>query len=77
MYALEEVRRRLFYELCQALTAAHRSFLLSLVQLKPRWECMSFPHLQDLPAIRWKLLNLAMLKGSKLTEQEERLNACF
>ena len=77
LYALEEVRRRLFHELPQALTASHRTFLLSLVQLKPRWECMPFPHLQDLPAIRWKLLNLAKLKGSKLTEQAERLNACF
>jgi hypothetical protein len=75
--ALKEVRRRLFQELPRALTATHRSFLLSLVQRQPQWDCMPFPHLQELPTIRWKLLNLGKLKGPKLAEQSERLAACF
>ncbi|MBD2551427.1 nucleotidyl transferase AbiEii/AbiGii toxin family protein [Microcystis elabens FACHB-917] len=53
------------------------TFLLSLVQNQPRWDCMPFPHLQELPAIRWKLQNLAKLKGAKRTEQIEGLQACF
>lgn len=75
--ALEEGRRRLFQELPLALTAAHRTFLLSLVQRQPQWDCMPFPHLRELPAIRWKLLNLGKLRGQKLAEQSERLTACF
>ena len=53
------------------------TFLLSLVQNQPRWDCMPFPHLQELPAIRWKLQNLAKLKGAKRAEQVDRLQACF
>ena len=74
---LEQIRLRLLHELPRALTHEHRNFLLSLVKKQPRWDCMPFPHLQQLPSIRWKLLNLAKLKGSKLAEQAERLEACF
>ena len=41
--ALEEVRRQLFHELPKALTAAQRTFLLSLVQRQPQWDCLPFP----------------------------------
>lgn len=62
---LEEVRRRLFSELPEALTADHRAFLLGLVQADPDWSLMKCSHLQDLPAIRWKLENLLRLKQSR------------
>jgi predicted nucleotidyltransferase component of viral defense system len=75
--ALEQTRQRLVQDLPRALTDQHRSFLLSLVQNQPRWDCMLFPHLQELPAIRWKLQNLAKLRGAKRAEQVERLEACF
>jgi len=75
--ALEQTRERLVHDLPRALTTQHRNFLLSLVQNQPRWECMPVPHLQELPAIRWKLQNLAKLKGAKRAEQVERLLACF
>ena len=74
---LEQTRTRLVQDLPRALTDQHRTFLLSLVQNQPRWDCMPFPHLQELPAIRWKLQNLAKLKGAKRAEQVERLEACF
>ncbi len=74
---LEQTRTRLVQDLPRALTDQHRTFLLSLVQNQPRWDCMPFPHLQELPAIRWKLQNLAKLKGGKRTEQIEELQACF
>lgn len=74
---LEQTRTRLVQELPRALTDQHRTFLLSLVQNQPRWDCMPFPHLQELPAIRWKLQNLATLKGAKRAEQVEGLQACF
>lgn len=75
--ALEQTRKRLVQDLPRALSDQHRTFLLSLVQNQPRWDCMPFPHLQELPAIRWKLQNLAKLRGAKRTEQIEGLQACF
>jgi predicted nucleotidyltransferase component of viral defense system len=74
---LEQVRERLVQELPRSLTHQHRIFLRSLVKNQPLWDCMPFPHLQELPAIRWKLQNLANLRGKKLVEQIERLEACF
>lgn len=59
---LETTRARLFDLLPKALTPAHHAFLLSLVQAEPDWSQMPFEHLQELPAIRWKLMNLAKLK---------------
>ena len=74
---LEQVRERLVQDLPRALTDQHRTFLLSLVQNQPRWDCMPFIHLQELPAIRWKLQNLAKLKSAKSAEQIQGLEACF
>ncbi len=74
---LEQVRERLVQDLPRALNDQHRTFLLSLVQNQPRWDCMPFPHLQELPAIRWKLQNLAKLRGPKRAEQVQGLEACF
>jgi hypothetical protein len=74
---LEQVRARLVQDLPRALTQQHRDFLRSLVKNQPLWDCMPFPHLQELPAIRWKLQNLAKLRGSKRAEQVQGLEASF
>jgi len=50
-------------ELPQALTINHRKFLLSLVQIKPDWSLLPFKHLQNMPAIQWKLENLKKLRS--------------
>jgi predicted nucleotidyltransferase component of viral defense system len=62
--ALFQVQVRLLQELPQQLTPAHRGFLLSLVQGDPAWELMPMQHLRELPALKWKLINLAKLKKS-------------
>jgi len=77
---LQEVRRRLKAELPVALTALQRQFLLSLVAGEPDWHLMKCPHLSQLPAMRWKLQNLAKLKKSnprKFAQQTEELKARF
>jgi hypothetical protein len=61
--ALERVQEQVIAELPRALTGAHRDFLLSLVRAEPAWELMPFKHLQQLPALQWKLLNLQKLKS--------------
>lgn len=61
---LEATQVQLFELLPKALRPTHRAFLLSLVQGAPDWSQMPLAHLQELPAIRWKLMNLAKLKKS-------------
>jgi hypothetical protein len=60
--ALLATRERLFQELPSALDANEREFLRTLVQAKPTWSLLDIPHLEDLPAIRWRLQNLQQLQ---------------
>ncbi len=73
---LQGIRQRLKKELPSALTSNHRQFLLGLVGGAPDWSLMQCAHLAEMPAIRWKLQNLAKLKNSnrkKFVEQTDEL----
>lgn len=65
--ALVAVQARLIADLPRQLTERQRSFLMSLVRTEPDWALLPFSHLQVLPALKWKLLNLAKLKKSDAT----------
>ena len=74
------VRERLQSELPAALTPEHRHFLISLVEAEPLWDFGPFPHLSEMPAIRWKLENLKKLKRAnpkKFLEQSNQLKNRF
>jgi predicted nucleotidyltransferase component of viral defense system len=58
---LEEARKQLIQRVRSALTQNEREFLVSLKRAEPRWDLLPVPHLQQLPAIRWKLRNLEQL----------------
>jgi predicted nucleotidyltransferase component of viral defense system len=77
---LQKVRARLKKELPARLTENQRQFLIGLVSSVPDWKLMECPHLDRMPAIQWKLHNLARLKKSnpqKFAEQAERLRVRF
>lgn len=77
---LQQVRTKLKKELPAKLTTKHRNFLISLVAGEPDWQLMKCPHLQNLPAIQWKVHNLAKLKKSnlkKFEQQAEELRSRF
>jgi uncharacterized protein (DUF924 family) len=40
------------------------------VRAEPDWTLMPFDHLKDLPAIRWKLLNLEKLRTANKSRFE-------
>jgi len=75
---LQRVRSKVKSELPAALTQGQRQFLLGLVSSEPDWTLMKCRHLSQLPAIKWKLQNLAKLKKSnpgKFAQQAEELSA--
>ncbi len=77
---LLQTQKRLMAELPRALKQNHRIFLLSLLETKPDWSLLPFKHLQELPAIQWKLANLSHLKSknpAKFRFQSEALDAQF
>jgi hypothetical protein len=62
--ALLATRERLFRELQAALDGNEREFLRALVRVRPDWSLLDIPHLEELPAIRWRLQNLEQLSRS-------------
>jgi hypothetical protein len=59
------------------LTDAHRHFLLTFVRAELDWSLMPFDHLKDLPAIRWKLLNLKKPRTTNKTRFELQASELF
>lgn len=77
LQALQAVRSRMLDELPRALLLRHRAFLLSMVRAEPDWSLLPHPHLSQLPALQWKLMNLANLRknGRKFAMQHDELAA--
>jgi predicted nucleotidyltransferase component of viral defense system len=78
--ALLAARERMMRELQQGLDNNERRFLLSLVAGTPDWSLLDVAHLEHLPAIRWKLQNLAQLQkvnAKKFAAQTEALASRF
>ena len=65
LQALEATRERLKSDLMAGLQPRHREFLLGLIRCTPDWSLMQCTHLAELPAIRWKLLNLRIFRDRK------------
>jgi len=77
---LQRTQERLIEQLPRNLTTAHRNFLLSVARAKPDWNLLPFAHLQHLPAVQWKLLNLRKLESrdaERFETQERELAARF
>ena len=77
---LQKVRTKLKKELPSKLADNHRQFLIGLVSGEPDWQLMKCPHLEKLPAIQWKIQNLARLSKSnpkKFAQQAEELRTRF
>lgn len=73
---LLSVRDRLVAELPQTLDTNERQFLLSLVSNAPEWPLLDIAHLEELPAVRWKMKNLGQLAKTspkKFAEQADAL----
>lgn len=77
LHELKATRAQLFQALPRALTARQRSFLLSMVRAEPDWALLPFAHASELPALRWKLMNLNRLKKNpaKFRHQFDELKA--
>ena len=72
---LEAVREKLFQELPESLDEAERGFLLSMKLRKPDWSLLELNGIENLPAIRWKLMNLEKLAKTNSGKYEKMLKA--
>jgi len=73
--ALQATRRRMLDELPRALLPRHCDFLQSMVRAEPIWSLLPYAHLEQLPALQWKLQNLFRLRknAAKFQAQHDEL----
>lgn len=67
----EKTRATLIDTIQQRLTDDEKRFLLSFEMGEPDWKLLPYPVLKDLPAIKWKLLNIQKLKKDNLKKHEQ------
>jgi hypothetical protein len=70
---LVTVREEFIALLNRALNDEERLFLLSIKLGEPRWELMGIDGIENLPAIRWKLLNVEKMGKKKHLEAVGKL----
>lgn len=61
----ETTRNWLFSEVVNFLKHEDREFLISFTEGEPNWSLFPLPNLQDMPAVRWKLMNLQKFKKTR------------
>jgi predicted nucleotidyltransferase component of viral defense system len=72
---LEEARRTLVAELRAMLTEADNEFLLSVKRGEGNWKLFALPAAEKLPAIQWKIQNIARMTPQKRAGAVQRLEA--
>ena len=63
--ALETTRNELVAILREELTPDERRFIVSMKQGQPGWDLLEFEGIKDLPAVKWKLLNISRMDPAK------------
>ncbi len=72
-----KTREELIDKINSSLSAKDKEFLLSFFDGKPDWTLFKESHSQNLPAIKWKLINLNKLDSNKRIAQIEALKLIF
>jgi hypothetical protein len=73
--ALMETRRQLVLTLRGLLTEADKRFLLAVKRGEADWSMFTFPEAVHLPAVQWKLHNLAKMAEQKRRDAADKLEA--
>ena len=70
---LTDARERLVASIHTTLTAEDREFLISVKSGQPDWSLIELPDIRNLPAVRWKLLNIRKMSDRKREAALDRL----
>jgi len=61
---LLDTRKTLVSSIKKSLTNEERKFLISVKTGKPEWDLLGLTDVEDLPAVKWKLMNMDHLQIS-------------
>jgi predicted nucleotidyltransferase component of viral defense system len=70
---LRETRDRLVERASAELTLEERQFIVSVKEGQPRWDLFDIPGIADLPAVKWKLINISRMDPAKHKDALRRL----
>lgn len=70
---LINVRTELIKKIKTSLTEDEIKFLLSFKNRKPEWKLLGIEGIENLPAVKWKLINLGKMKPEKHNQAYEKL----
>lgn len=73
--ALLETREILIKTINQGLSSNERDFILSVKQGEPDYALMPFEHLDNLPALKWKVINIRKMDKNKHTVMINKLES--
>ena len=62
---LEKTRAKLVSMIARELSVEEKQFIVSVKEGMPRWELIGVEGVENLPAVKWKLLNIARMSPSK------------
>jgi predicted nucleotidyltransferase component of viral defense system len=78
MFELLEVRNSVCGSILHKLTANHKAFLLSIVDMSPDWSLLNVPNdISELPGLKFKLINLARMSEAKRSAYKAKLCKLF
>ena len=75
--ALVGAREELIADVVGRMPDAHKRFLLSFETGAPEWSLLDAPNVERLPAVQWRLENLARLDGRRRSELVAGLEAAL
>ena len=75
--ALVGAREELIADVVGRMPDAHKRFLLSFETGAPEWSLLDSPNVEWLPAVQWRLENLARLDGRRRSELVAGLEAAL
>jgi predicted nucleotidyltransferase component of viral defense system len=62
---LTETRQQLIESISADLTVEEKQFIVSVKEGRPQWDLLGLEGVEKLPAVRWKLLNIAKIDPEK------------
>lgn len=75
--ALYDTRRAVVAEIVNNMPDHHRKFLLSFEMGQPDWDLLEVKHAKTLPAVRWRMLNLAKVGDKRRAQLVSQLEAAL
>ena len=75
--ALEEAREALIQAIHKSLTKDEKQFLISFKSRSPNWSLLGLEGISELPAVKWKLINLNKMPEAKYREALDKLKSAL